>query len=218
MRSSGVVDGSLGPNSILRTSTVPAPTPNVKPWPPHPVESTASLLTPSSASIPQDPKSVRVIHDRSRCSCLTTAVFLLDELEDSGDPGLHEERKQLDFHLSSFREILSQCESMLQCHRCRHRPENMTVLNLVLERQTSLSDGIVNAYLTLTSSEAAAAAAAGDSTTLTTEKHVVAQSTLAPADETRITSKTTEPPTPRHNCGITTAGAPGNVTGRLRHR
>lgn len=194
MRSSGVIDGSLGPNSIIRTSTVPAPTPNVKPWSSHPVKPTSSLLTPSLAAIPQDPKPVVVIHDRCRCSCLTTAVFLLDELEDSSDSGLHEERKQLDSHLSSFREILSQCESMLQCHQCRHRPENMTVLNLVLERQTSLSDGIVNAYITLTS--AAAATAAGDSTTLTRENHVVTQSTLAPAEETRITSKATEPPTP----------------------
>ncbi|KAK4866738.1 hypothetical protein LT330_007901 [Penicillium expansum] len=201
MRSSGVVDGSWVPNSIIHTSTVPAPTPNGKPWPTHTVESTASFMTPSSASIPQDPKPVVVPQDRSKCSCLTTAVFLLDELEDSSDPGMHEERKQLDSHLSSFREILSQCESMLQCLQCRHRPENMTVLNLVLERQTSLSDGIVNAYLTLTSS--AAAAAASDSTAFTREKHVVTQSTLAPAEKARITSKATEPPTP-----VTTVASP----------
>ncbi|KAM5487355.1 hypothetical protein MaudMau93_004623 [Microsporum audouinii] len=199
MRSSGVVGSYLSPNSILRTSTVPASTSNAKPWPPYPVESTASLLTPSSASNPQDPKPVVVINDRCRCSCLTTAVFLLAELEDSGDPSLHDQRKQLDSHLSSFREILSQCESMLQCHQCRHRPENMTVLNLVLERQASLSSSIVNAYLTLTSSSsssAAAAAAAGDSTTLTREKHAAAQRTSVPAAETNITPKTTELPTP----------------------
>ncbi|EKV04596.1 hypothetical protein PDIG_83050 [Penicillium digitatum PHI26] len=193
MRSAGVVDGALGPNALLPTSTVPAPTPNLKPWPHHPGELTASLLTPSSASITQDPKPVLVIQDRCRCSCLTIAVFLLDELEDSGDPSLHQERKQLDSHLSSFREILSQCESMLQCHHCRQRPENMAVLNLVLERQTSLSDGIVKAYLILTSS---AAAAEGDPTTLTREKLVVAQTTLVPAEETRITSNTTRYPTP----------------------
>ncbi|KAF9894902.1 hypothetical protein FE257_004524 [Aspergillus nanangensis] len=83
---------------------------------------------------------------RSTCSCLATAVFLLDEFEayssDSND-------RLLDSSLSSHREVLSWCKRMLRCAQCRGRPENMTVFNLVLERLVSLGDSMVDAYFEL---------------------------------------------------------------------
>ncbi|KAL4978764.1 hypothetical protein BDW66DRAFT_148969 [Aspergillus desertorum] len=83
---------------------------------------------------------------RSTCSCLSTAVFLLDEFEayssDSND-------RLLDSSLSSHREVVSWCERMLRCSQCRGRHENMTVFNLVLERLVSLGDSMVDAYFEL---------------------------------------------------------------------
>jgi hypothetical protein len=77
------------------------------------------------------------------CSCLPTAVFLLDELEASSG---NAQERHLDSQLSSYRETLSCCERMLQCSTCRNRPENMTVLNLVLERLVGLCESVVGAY------------------------------------------------------------------------
>ncbi|KAJ5735342.1 uncharacterized protein N7483_000467 [Penicillium malachiteum] len=110
------------------------------------------------------------------------SVFLLDELEGSNDAGVHEERKTLDSQPSSYREVLSRCESILQCPQCRRRPENMTVLNLVLERQTSLASSIIDAYLVLTSADS-------DNSTTTIESVVQPTSTRVSSIPTAL-----EPP------------------------
>ncbi|KAL4916493.1 hypothetical protein BDW62DRAFT_186153 [Aspergillus aurantiobrunneus] len=122
----------------------PTPPPSVKSRQSH-SHSNSQSLSSSSTQHPQP----------CSCTCLSTAVFLLDELETSGDADPHAQKKQLDSHLSSYREILSLCENMLQCRTCCQRPENMTVLNLVLERQANLSSSMVDAYLALTSRDCA---------------------------------------------------------------
>ncbi|KAL2822613.1 hypothetical protein BJX63DRAFT_377121 [Aspergillus granulosus] len=137
---SGVVDDHIPLDPMLSHLTPP---PNIK--------SGQSLLPSSPTRNPSKTAVVKVQEPRG-CTCLATAVFLLDELERSGDDDPHEEKKLLDSHLSSYREILSLCENMLQCRHCCRRPENMTVLNLVLERQANLSSSMVGAYLALTSS------------------------------------------------------------------
>ncbi|RHZ50902.1 uncharacterized protein CDV56_101652 [Aspergillus thermomutatus] len=101
-----------------------------------------SLLSPPATSS-QSRRNAPQRESRGTCSCLPTAVFLLHELEASSG---NSQERHLDSQLSSYRETLSWCERMLQCSTCRSRPENMTVLNLVLERLVGLCDSIVGAY------------------------------------------------------------------------
>ncbi|KAK2755489.1 hypothetical protein FQN54_006426 [Arachnomyces sp. PD_36] len=137
----GSVDDRIDIDTMLRASPFLSPPASAQ-------SQRQRHLLPSSGQSEQG-----AVHDT--CGCLPTAVFLLDELEGSH---AYSHQKQLDSHLSSYREVLAQCKNMLQCLQCRNRPENMTVLNLVLERQVNMSDSMVDAYLALTADDYSAVA------------------------------------------------------------
>ncbi|KAL4733556.1 hypothetical protein BDV11DRAFT_213667 [Aspergillus similis] len=84
--------------------------------------------------------------EQSSCSCLNSAVFLLDELESphhEGSPG----EQGLDSILSIYQEVLFLCKRMIKCNPCREKSENMMVLTMVLERLAILCGEVIDAFI-----------------------------------------------------------------------
>ncbi|KAL4922543.1 hypothetical protein BDW62DRAFT_54836 [Aspergillus aurantiobrunneus] len=124
---------------LVSNSSTP---PDLLPTPPltHILAPTVST-TRSSEDIPE------IATDRqSSCSCLNSAVFLLDELESphhDGAPG----EQGLDSILSIYQEVLFLCKRMINCASCRGKSENMMVLSMVLERLTILCGEVIDAFI-----------------------------------------------------------------------
>jgi uncharacterized coiled-coil protein SlyX len=86
------------------------------------------------------------MEEQSSCSCLNSAVFLLDELESphhDGGPG----EQGLDSILSIYQEVLLLCKRMINCDACRRKSENMMVLTMVLERLAILCGEVIDAFI-----------------------------------------------------------------------
>ncbi|KAE8396121.1 hypothetical protein BDV23DRAFT_168384 [Aspergillus alliaceus] len=86
------------------------------------------------------------MEEKSSCSCLNSAVILLDELETphhDGAPG----EQGLDSILSIYQEVLFLCKRMINCDTCRRKSENMMVLTMVLERLAILCGEVIDAFI-----------------------------------------------------------------------
>ncbi|GFF29344.1 hypothetical protein IFM61606_06402 [Aspergillus udagawae] len=99
--------------------------PDLLPTPPltHILASTGGTNQPSENTSEIDMEA------QTSCSCLNSAVFLLDELESThhdGGPG----EQGLDSILSIYQEMLLLCKRMINCDACPRKSENMMVLNM----------------------------------------------------------------------------------------
>jgi uncharacterized coiled-coil protein SlyX len=86
------------------------------------------------------------MEEQPSCSCLNSAVFLLDELETphhDGGPG----EQGLDSILSIYHEVFFLCKRMINCDTCRRKSENMMVLMMVLERLAILCGEVIDAFI-----------------------------------------------------------------------
>lgn len=105
------------------------------------------ILAPTATTIRSNEGSPGPAMDgQSSCSCLNSAVFLLDELEaprHEGGPG----EQGLDSILSIYQEVLFLCKRMLHCNPCREKSENMMVLTMVLERLAVLCGEVIDAFI-----------------------------------------------------------------------
>lgn len=81
------------------------------------------------------------------------AVFLLDELETRR--GCRNSGISLDAALLSHKETLGFLQQILRCAQYMTRPENMMMLNLILEKVIDLCEEIVELYLNLMNPKAA---------------------------------------------------------------
>lgn len=84
--------------------------------------------------------------EQSSCSCVNSAVFLLDELESphhEGDAG----EQGLDSILSIYQEVIFLCKRMINCDSCRGKSENMMILSMVLERLAILCGEVIDAFI-----------------------------------------------------------------------
>jgi hypothetical protein len=79
------------------------------------------------------------------------AVFLLDELDTRDSSSRC--KGNLDSILSTYNDVLSRCERMLECCQCRAKSENMMVLNTMFEKLVGLCDIQVNSYFHLTTEQ-----------------------------------------------------------------
>ncbi|EAW12424.1 Zn(II)2Cys6 transcription factor domain-containing protein [Aspergillus clavatus NRRL 1] len=116
--------------------------PGLLPTPPltHILASTLSTIR----SIEDTPEIA--MEEQSSCSCLNSAVFLLDELESphhEGAPG----EQGLDSILSIYQEVLFLCKRMISCDSCRGKSENMMVLTMVLKRLAILCGEVIDAFI-----------------------------------------------------------------------
>lgn len=116
--------------------------PNVLPTPPvDQVLDPTVRITRSHDNITEG-----IIEGQSSCSCLNSAVFLLDELESpnhEGDPG----EQGLDSILSIYQEVLFLCKRMINCDPCQEKSENMMVLSMVLERLTIICGEMIDDFI-----------------------------------------------------------------------
>jgi hypothetical protein len=91
-------------------------------------------------------ETAEIAMEHSSCSCLASAVFLLDKLQSS-----HHERgpgeQGLDSILSVYQEVLSLCKGMINCDACRGKSENMMVLSMVIERLAILCGEAIDAFI-----------------------------------------------------------------------
>lgn len=77
------------------------------------------------------------------CRCLQPVVFLIDELE----AGRNTVASQgLDASLASHKEALRYGQALIECQRCRARPEHMTILKFLTDKLAGLSEQIVAGY------------------------------------------------------------------------
>ncbi|KAK7713559.1 hypothetical protein SLS63_012081 [Diaporthe eres] len=77
------------------------------------------------------------------CRCLQPVVFLIDELE-AGHSTVASQG--LDAGLASHKEALRYGRALLDCQRCRGRPEHMTILKFLTDKLAGLSEQIVAEY------------------------------------------------------------------------
>ncbi|CAI7653281.1 unnamed protein product [Penicillium pancosmium] len=116
--------------------------PNVLPTPPvDQVLDPTVRITRSTDNITEG-----IMEGQSSCSCLNSAVFLLDELESpdhEGDPG----EQGLDSILSIYQEVLFLCKRMINCDPCQEKSENMMVLSMVLERLTIICGEMIDDFI-----------------------------------------------------------------------
>ncbi|PYI36060.1 hypothetical protein BP00DRAFT_387228 [Aspergillus indologenus CBS 114.80] len=109
------------------------------------------ILTPRSnptlQNRPSGNNSNFPAEEQTTCSCLNSAVLLLDELQaahcDNGSPG----EQGLDSILSIYQEVLILGMGMVHCDICRGKSENMMVLAMVLERLAILCGGVIDAFI-----------------------------------------------------------------------
>ncbi|OQE04789.1 hypothetical protein PENVUL_c030G03366 [Penicillium vulpinum] len=105
------------------------------------------ILAPTVSTIRSNEDIVGItIDEQSSCSCVTSAVFLLDELQSShheGGPG----GQSLDSILLIYREVLFLCNRMINCGSCQGKSENMMVLSMVIERLAILCGEVINAFI-----------------------------------------------------------------------
>lgn len=122
-----------------------------------------SIVEPTSSAIQsgQPPDGIR----QTECRCLQPVVFLIDELE-AGKSMV--ESQGLDAGLASHKEALRYGQALIECERCRSRPEHMTILKFLTDKLAGLSEQIVAEYTRGLLHPAAAAAqgmtAGGNST------------------------------------------------------
>lgn len=89
------------------------------------------------------PSSTTEDSNLPECRCLQPVVFLIDELE----AGHNTVTSQgLDAGLASHKEALRYGQALLDCHRCRARPEHMTILKFLTDKLVGLSEQIVAEY------------------------------------------------------------------------
>lgn len=77
------------------------------------------------------------------CRCLQPVVFLIDELEAGHNTAASQ---GLDAGLASHKEALRYGQALLDCQRCRGRPEHMTILKFLTDKLAGLSEHIVAEY------------------------------------------------------------------------
>ncbi|KAG6353406.1 hypothetical protein INS49_005587 [Diaporthe citri] len=77
------------------------------------------------------------------CRCLQPVVFLIDELE-AGHSTVASQG--LDAGLASHKEALRYGQALLDCQRCRGRPEHMAILKFLTDKLAGLSEQIVAEY------------------------------------------------------------------------
>lgn len=77
------------------------------------------------------------------CRCLQPVVFLIDELEAGHNTVTSH---GLDAGLASHKEALRYGQALLDCQRCRARPEHMTILKFLTDKLAGLSEQIVAEY------------------------------------------------------------------------
>jgi hypothetical protein len=77
------------------------------------------------------------------CRCLQPVVFLIDELEVGRSTVA---AQGLDAGLASHKEALRYGQALLDCQRCRARPEHMTILKFLADKLVGLSEQIVAEY------------------------------------------------------------------------
>ncbi|KAF7181114.1 hypothetical protein CNMCM7691_000243 [Aspergillus felis] len=115
--------------------------PDLLPTPPL----THLLASTGSTNRSSDNTSEIATEEQSSCSCLNSAVFLLDELESPHHDGTGE--LGLDSILSIYQEVLLLCKRMINCDACRRKSENMMVLTMVLERLAILCGEAIDAFI-----------------------------------------------------------------------
>lgn len=105
------------------------------------------ILAPTVSTIRSNEETAEIaMNEQSSCSCLASAVFLLDELQSphhEGDPG----EQGLDSILSIYQEVLFLCKRMINCDTCRGKSENMMVLSMVIERLAILCGEVIDAFI-----------------------------------------------------------------------
>lgn len=79
----------------------------------------------------------------TECRCLQPVVFLIDELEASRSTV---DSQGLDASLASHKEALRYGQALIECQRCRLRPEHMTILKFLTDKLARLSEQIVDEY------------------------------------------------------------------------
>lgn len=154
-------DEPIGLSSAPQDSVLPSgPTPaNEVSQPPEGLadllsgQDSQSIVEPTSptlnfAQLPElagCPGSTAALEDshQPECRCLQPVVFLIDELE----AGQNTVASQgLDAGLASHKEALRYGQALLDCHRCRARPEHMTILKFLTDKLVGLSEQIVAEY------------------------------------------------------------------------
>lgn len=77
------------------------------------------------------------------CLCLQPIVFLIEEFNVQQQIAA---RQGLDSALASLKEALWYCQVLLQCSRCRARPDYVTVLTFLTDKVSSLCENLVAEY------------------------------------------------------------------------
>ncbi|GES60961.1 putative Zn(II)2Cys6 transcription factor [Aspergillus terreus] len=152
---------SAGDGSLMGDSYTGSGTTTVQPPPPPPppaVNGFTSLellpTPPSTYVLAASGSTIRssentsdfAMEERPSCSCLNSAVFLLDELETphyDGGPGA----QGLDSILSIYQEMLFLCKRMINCDACRRKSGSMMMLMMVVERLAILCGEVIDAFI-----------------------------------------------------------------------
>ncbi|KAK3946257.1 hypothetical protein QBC46DRAFT_444405 [Diplogelasinospora grovesii] len=133
-------DGSIDSGSefdFLAPVSLPLPT----------ISGIAFATTQPPASAPPAPPQAAA-EISTPCSCLTTIVGLLEELDELAPAaGPCISYATLDEVLAAHKSSVSQAIGILRCTRCRARSEHMALLTRVCEGLTRLCERIVTAYL-----------------------------------------------------------------------
>ncbi|POS70618.1 hypothetical protein DHEL01_v210985 [Diaporthe helianthi] len=104
-----------------------------------------SIVEPTSQAVQsgQPPPHAPEDSRQPECRCLQSVVFLIDELE-AGRSTV--ESQGLDAGLASHKEALRYGQALIECQRCRLRPEHMTILKFLTDKLAGLSEQIVAEY------------------------------------------------------------------------
>ncbi|KAK3943108.1 hypothetical protein QBC46DRAFT_405637 [Diplogelasinospora grovesii] len=81
--------------------------------------------------------------------CGSGVSFVADMPSLNGSPG----EKSLEVALTLFDNTVRSGEAMLECHRCAHRPEHLTILALIVERLLTLGELLLTLSPTVRISE-----------------------------------------------------------------
>ncbi|RAH51304.1 uncharacterized protein BO95DRAFT_320778, partial [Aspergillus brunneoviolaceus CBS 621.78] len=87
------------------------------------------------------------VEEQSSCSCVNSAVLLLDELQAPHRNGGGSGEQSLECILSIYQEVLTLSKRMINCDTCRRKSENMMVLTMVLERLAILCREVIDAFI-----------------------------------------------------------------------
>ena len=90
-------------------------------------------------------KGMSSSHDNpTRCLCLWTIRVLLEELEKNNNPA---DPAALDTNLSSQKQALARCKTILKCSTCVARSEYILILGLIAQRLVTSYEASVSVYM-----------------------------------------------------------------------